>query len=120
MLKSNYVYFPPADLAIIRDHFLGSLVDEGGTPSQYTGLFKELTQILAQETDECIEEYREKLNELCRINPRGYYAWMYKVHSDLHDDHLEGLWIWDTNFIGILMRKLDDARRYFRNKKKSG
>lgn len=119
LTRSNYVYFSPADLAIIRDQYLGYLTDEGGTPKQFSTVCEEIEQIISQRTPETIEAYSKKLNEISREDPKAYYAWMYQVHSNLHNDHLDGFWIWDTKFIEILMRRLDDARRYFRDKQKS-
>jgi hypothetical protein len=92
------------------------LNDEGGTPTQFSRVCREIEQIFAQES---LEAYGKKLNEISRDDPRAYYAWMYRVHSNLHNDHLDGFWIWDTKFIEILMRRLDDARKYFKDKTKS-
>lgn len=120
LVRNNFVYFSTADLAVIRDQFKGYVDDQGATVGQYKKAFEELETALDRRIKGVGNEYRDKLDKLYESDVKAYYAWMYKIHAGLHRNHQDGLWSSDAKFIGILLQKLENARRYFDTKRDEG
>jgi hypothetical protein len=117
LVRNNFVYFSPAELAAIRDKYKGYVEDEGATLDEYRQVCSDLEGCLDRNVNDGGSEYNKKVGEICRSDVNAYHAWMHNLYAALHNDHPDGLWLADTKHISIFLEKLEDARRYFSYKR---
>lgn len=118
LLRSKYIYFSQAEITLIREQFRWYVEDRGGNLNQYKNLCVELRDLFEPERRNGGDTYRRRIEEVCKSEIQGYFAYMFEVHEELFKNCDTGYWVSNVGLADALGRRLNDAKSYLRDQKK--